>query len=71
VTVESTNSRSAFGAPERGRCTACGQERPLAFGTGMIKRHRVGGEPCPGGARPPAESKAEQPEQTVHTADRL
>jgi len=49
----------------------CGQERPLAFATGMVKRHRVGGEPCPGGARPPAGSAAEQAEQTVQTDERL
>jgi hypothetical protein len=55
-------------APERGVCTVCGREHPLAFTTGMVKRHRVGGEPCPGGARPPAESKAEQ---TVRTDERL
>ena len=46
----------------------CRRERPLAFGTGMVKRHRVDGEPCPGGARPPAESKAEQ---TVQVDERL
>jgi hypothetical protein len=40
----------------------------LAFATGMVKRHRVNGEPCSGGARPPAESKAEQ---TVRTDERL
>jgi hypothetical protein len=34
----------------------------------MVKRHRVGGEPCAGGARPPAGSAAEQ---TVQTDERL
>jgi hypothetical protein len=46
----------------------CGREHMLAFATGMVKRHRVNGEPCPGGARPPAGSAAEQ---TVHTDERL
>jgi hypothetical protein len=55
-------------SPDRGVCTVCGRERPLAFATGMVKRHHVGGEPCAGGARPPAGSAAEQ---TVHTDDRL
>jgi hypothetical protein len=32
----------------------CGKDRPLAFTTGMVKRHRVNGEPCLGGAKPPA-----------------
>jgi hypothetical protein len=55
-------------ASERGVCTVCQRERPLAFATGYIKRHRVGGQPCPGGARPPAGSAAEQ---TVRTDERL
>jgi hypothetical protein len=69
--MESTNSALGFGSPSRGVCTVCGRDRPLAFTTGMVKRHRVGGEPCPGGARPPAGSKAEKTEQTVHTDERL
>jgi hypothetical protein len=55
-------------APDRGVCTVCRRERPLALTTGYIKRHRVNGEPCPGGARPPAGSAAEQ---TVQVDDRL
>jgi hypothetical protein len=55
-------------APDRGVCVVCGKDYPLAFATGYIKRHRVNGEPCAGGARPPAGSAAEQ---TVHTDERL
>jgi hypothetical protein len=66
--VESTNSVLGYGAPDRGVCTVCRREHLLAFATGMVKRHRVNDEPCSGGARPPAESKAEQ---TIRTDERL
>jgi hypothetical protein len=66
--VESTGSARVYAAPDRGRCQVCGKDCPLAFTTGMVNRHRVNGEPCPGGARPPAESKAEQ---TVQVDERL
>jgi hypothetical protein len=55
-------------ARERGTCAVCGKDYPLVFTSGMVKRHHVGGEPCAGGARPPAGSAAEQ---TVRTDERL
>lgn len=42
----------ALSAGGQGVCTGCGRSKPITI-TGLVYRHRAGGEPCPGQSQAP------------------